>query len=348
MIDRAQEDELPPPPVPYEVDLKGFPYMPLEVARLRKSKAWLICKRRPDLGFYMINLWTASWHERPAGSLEDDDDVLADIAMCPPDRWPHVREDVLRGWTKYSDGRLYHPVVIEKALDAWTGKLRRDYDRECGRIRKEAVRKGLKKPVIPTFEQWNHDRLSDGPDALSSGQRGNVQRTATDVASVSHDCPRESALKREERRGEENRGEESKNKKGRETAHAMRRSGCNDEDIHRLNGHAADFEAIRHAMPRRLGSHRWDEAAREYVARLAEGVRHEEILAGVVRYAAHVRSAGKENTIYVQQAKTFLGPAREFLEPWPPVRTAAETQQDANIEAASSWLAKAEDDDAKH
>src|SRR5262249_5330401 len=73
----------PPPMVPAEVDLRDFPYMPFEVARLRRSKAWLICKRRPELAFYMLNLWTAAWHERPGGSLEDDDDVLADAAMCP-------------------------------------------------------------------------------------------------------------------------------------------------------------------------------------------------------------------------------------------------------------------------
>jgi hypothetical protein len=80
----------PWPMVAPDVDLTDFKFMPLEVARLRRSKAWLICKRRPALAFYMLNLWTASWHERPAGSLEDDDDVLADAAMCPPERWPEV------------------------------------------------------------------------------------------------------------------------------------------------------------------------------------------------------------------------------------------------------------------
>jgi 5-methylcytosine-specific restriction endonuclease McrA len=115
-------ENLPLPPVPAEVELRDFQFMPLDVARLRRSKAWLVCKRRPELAFYMLNLWTAAWHDTPAGSLEDDDDVLADVAMCPPADWPRVRADVLRGWTKCSDGRLYHNVLCEFVLRAWKKK----------------------------------------------------------------------------------------------------------------------------------------------------------------------------------------------------------------------------------
>ena len=110
------------PLTPAGCDLRDFQFMPLQVERLKKSKAWLYAKRRPELGFYMINLWAASWHEVPAASLEDDDDVLADAAMCDLKRWPQVKEKVLHGWVKCSDGRLYHPVVAEKAIEAWEAK----------------------------------------------------------------------------------------------------------------------------------------------------------------------------------------------------------------------------------
>lgn len=130
-------EPLPAPPVPADADLTDFKFMPLEVARLRRSKAWLICKRRPELAFFMLNLWTVSWHERPAGSLEDDDDVLADAAMCSPERWAKVRAEVLRGWFKAADGRLYHPVVAEKVADSWHGKAVARWSKECDRIRKE-------------------------------------------------------------------------------------------------------------------------------------------------------------------------------------------------------------------
>lgn len=108
--------------IPPDCDLRDFRFMPLEVERLRRSKAWLIAKRQPELGFYMMNLWMAVWHEVPAASIEDDDDVLADAAMCDPKKWAKVREHVLRGWVKGSDGRLYHPVVAEKAREAWADK----------------------------------------------------------------------------------------------------------------------------------------------------------------------------------------------------------------------------------
>lgn len=111
------------PLTPANCFLGGFDYMPLDVDRLRKSRAWLIAKRRPELAFYMVNLWTASWKETPAASLEDDDDVLADAAMCPPDRWAELKEDVLRGFVLCDDGRLYHEVIAVKALEAWLEKL---------------------------------------------------------------------------------------------------------------------------------------------------------------------------------------------------------------------------------
>ena len=114
--------DCPSPLTPANCDLREFPFMPLMVSRLRRSKAWLMAKRRPELGFYMINLWTASWHDFPAASLDDDDDVLADLAMCDVKKWASVRDRVLHGWIKCSDGRLYHPVVAEQAISSWSAK----------------------------------------------------------------------------------------------------------------------------------------------------------------------------------------------------------------------------------
>jgi hypothetical protein len=171
---------LPAPPVPADVDLTDFRFMPLEVERLRRSRAWLICKRRPELAFFMLNLWTAAWHSRPAGSLEDDDDVLADAAMCSPERWPEIRADVMRGWFKAADGRLYHPVVAEKVLDSWHGKALARWRKECDRIRKENGRrekKGLPALDLP-LEPMRHSigfpeenpEVSTGIPPVGAGQ----------------------------------------------------------------------------------------------------------------------------------------------------------------------------------
>lgn len=133
-------DHLPDPLVPPDVDLRDFSWMPIEIHRLRRSKAWLICKRKPELAFYMLNLWTASWHDTPAGSLEDDDDMLADLAMCEPAKWAKVREHAMRGWVKCSDGRLHHPVVAEMALNAWKQKQAQRQRTEAARMAREQKR----------------------------------------------------------------------------------------------------------------------------------------------------------------------------------------------------------------
>lgn len=153
------------PLTPADSNLSDFKFMPLEVQRLRKSRAWLICKRRPELAFYMLNLWTASWHEQPAGSLEDDDDVLADLAMCDPAKWMKLRADVLRGWIKCSDGRLYNKTVAEKANESWTSKLEHHYERARERLRKQnKTRTGqnLEPMAEMSFEAWNRSRLESG------------------------------------------------------------------------------------------------------------------------------------------------------------------------------------------
>lgn len=141
------------PLTPPDCDLTDFPFMPLQVERLRRSKAWLICKRNPALAFYMVNLWTACWHDTPAGSIEDDDDVLADLAMCDPAKWLKIKADVLRGWVKCDDGRLYHPTVSEKAVEAWESKRDQRWRTECARIKKHNDRHGTKIPR-PTFDEW--------------------------------------------------------------------------------------------------------------------------------------------------------------------------------------------------
>lgn len=164
--------ELPQPLVPAEVDLRDFSWMPIEIHRLRRSKAWLICKRKPELAFYMINLWTASWHDTPAASLEDDDDVLADLAMCDPLKWPKVREQVLRGWVKCGDGRLYHQVVADLARSAWTQK-------QAQRQRTEAARQAR--------EQKKQQAMSQAvAQATTEHVTSSVTKSVTDIVTASN------------------------------------------------------------------------------------------------------------------------------------------------------------------
>lgn len=181
--------EIPDPMTPADCDLQDFPFMPLMVGRLRKSKAWVKARRNPALGFYMVNLWASAWHEVPAGSLEDDDDVLADAAMCDPSKWAKVRDDAMRGWVKCSDGRLYHPVVCERAMEAWASKQERRKRDEHERDRKRVEREershlfGLLKSA-GIHKPWNAS-LTDLRKAVHDLSAGQVSDSPDDVHDLS-------------------------------------------------------------------------------------------------------------------------------------------------------------------
>jgi hypothetical protein len=115
---------VPDPLVPREADLRGFDYMPLEIGRLRDSDL----AAEPDAEVFRSNVisWCAAWQQEPAGSLPDDDKALARLLGYGRDlkTWGRVRAaGGLRHWIRASDGRLYHPLVAEKVLEAWVEKL---------------------------------------------------------------------------------------------------------------------------------------------------------------------------------------------------------------------------------
>lgn len=136
-----------------DCDLRDFAFMPLDVVRLRDSD--LAATESPEACWAAVLLWAASWHQVPSASLPDDDRVLANLSGYGRvvKEWQKVRDGALRGWIKCSDGRLYHPVVAEKAREAWTGKLQQRHRTECARIRKFNERHGTTH-ACPTFEDW--------------------------------------------------------------------------------------------------------------------------------------------------------------------------------------------------
>lgn len=141
------------PLTPAGCDLREFPFMPLDVVRLRDSDISAISSG--DEFRCAVLLWCAAWHQVPAASLPDDDIILAQLAGYGRvvKEWKKVRSGSLRGWVKCSDGRLYHPVVAEKANEAWSRKLERAWNTECARIKKLNQRHNLSIP-FPTLESF--------------------------------------------------------------------------------------------------------------------------------------------------------------------------------------------------
>lgn len=133
-----------PLPLPADVDLSGMEHMPLFDERLRKSRSWLRAKNwrgdGPGLGFCLFNLWARAFRELPAGSIEDDDDVMAEAAQCDIAHWAAMKDKALIGWQWIPlsptaalheappAGRWHHPVVSQIAWDLWRARLEKRYE----------------------------------------------------------------------------------------------------------------------------------------------------------------------------------------------------------------------------
>ena len=120
--DAAEQRE---PLVDPRVDLRDFAFMPLDVRRLRDSD--LAATSSSDAFRSAVLLWCAAWHQIPAASLPQDDTILAALAgygrgAASLEAWLAVKAVALRGFVPCSDGRLYHPVIAEKAVEAWRRK----------------------------------------------------------------------------------------------------------------------------------------------------------------------------------------------------------------------------------
>lgn len=128
----------PEPMTPQGLDLRNFSYMPLDVVRLRDSD--LAAVATGDGFRAAVLLWCASWHQIPAASLPDDDRILASLSGYGRDidGWLSVKSDALRSFVKCSDGRLYHPTIAEKAIEAAEAKRKQRERTEAARQAKLA------------------------------------------------------------------------------------------------------------------------------------------------------------------------------------------------------------------
>lgn len=162
--------------------------MPLHVARLRDSD--FAAEEDPAGCWYGVLLWSASWHQLPAGSLPDNDAVLMRLVGLGRDSrtWKKHRDAALRNFVKCADGRLYHPVVAELVKEAWTAKLEQRWRTECARIRKANERNKTDDPK-PTLAEFLAARHATEP-VTSHKTRLNVPRDTTPP--VTRDTPEKS------------------------------------------------------------------------------------------------------------------------------------------------------------
>lgn len=149
--------------------------------------------------------------------------------------------------------------------------------------------------------------------AWENGKRGGRPRKPSGNPNETQEKPNENPDKteqkpsqnpaetdREEKRREEKKGEENKTNGGNPPA----------------DDYTPEFEKVWAEYPKRAGANPKRRAFKAWTARLKDGEEPSEILAGVIRYAEFLKSTRKLNTEFVQQAATFFGPDRHYLEPW--------------------------------
>lgn len=113
-----------PEPLTGEMDeIDNYDSFMLNVDRLMASE--LMALSTGDEFKAAVALWCRAWKQRPAGSLPDDDRVLAAFSGAGA-KWAKVKEMALRGFVKCSDGRLYHAVLCEDVRRAAEQKRKRN------------------------------------------------------------------------------------------------------------------------------------------------------------------------------------------------------------------------------
>lgn len=110
MTDRQPMDDASPIEGPIG-GLGNVSWMPLFGYRLLKSDQWLSSNN--DERVAAFQLWWEAWLQKPAGSLPNDDRILAHLAGTGGDlrKWKPVRERALQGFELGDDGRLHHPFL---------------------------------------------------------------------------------------------------------------------------------------------------------------------------------------------------------------------------------------------
>jgi hypothetical protein len=118
----VDDASLPDYPIGREVRMAGHFFTMWDHVRWLNSTMYR--KATPEAQCHFMNLCFMAQTQRPVGTLPADDSELAHMLRLHPDRWMELRKmefGPLRHWEKcMCDGevRLFHPVVLEVALDA--------------------------------------------------------------------------------------------------------------------------------------------------------------------------------------------------------------------------------------
>lgn len=191
--------DLPPPMTPPDCDLRGYDFMPLFGHRLFRSELYE-CSSGEEFKV-AVKLWWEAWNQCPAGSLPDDDLKLCRLADLGRDTklWKRMRETVLRGFVLCSDGRLYHRMLSEWALEAFARRVK---DRERKRRWRDGKGEGTDQSGPRTGPRDKTPQETYQETGTTITEDGDTEEIPRPVRVLSR-------MRGQERRGEESKKEDS-------------------------------------------------------------------------------------------------------------------------------------------
>ncbi|WP_336492205.1 hypothetical protein [Methylobacterium nigriterrae] len=129
--------------------MKSFTFIPFDIGWLTDGD---FAVTSTGDGFKAaITLMAKSWSQVPAGSLPDDDRMLANLAgfgrgPAALAEWEKVKDEALSDFELCSDGRFYSRTLAAKTLEAWESKsaqkARTEKAREAARRRQAEQQSG--------------------------------------------------------------------------------------------------------------------------------------------------------------------------------------------------------------
>jgi len=168
---------LPEPLTGPEIDCTGLSSFMLNTERLLGSE--LVASFSHEVIGAALLLWCRAWKQRPAASLPDDDRILASFAKLPLKRFRRLREEVLHGFIKCSDGRLYHRVLADEAIIAFDRRMKHREKVAQTTNRQKRWREAQKRQETATSEngvtrdvtrKTGQDRTGQDKDSLPNGE----------------------------------------------------------------------------------------------------------------------------------------------------------------------------------
>jgi Protein of unknown function (DUF1376) len=120
------------PLISAEIDVSGLPSFMLNTQKLLASE--LMANTTGEVLNGALRLWCMAWQQKPPASLPDNNKVLADFAHMSANVFKKLKNQVMRGFVLCSDGRWYHPVLVEEARRAYAHRLR--VQKEVERVKK--------------------------------------------------------------------------------------------------------------------------------------------------------------------------------------------------------------------